>query len=101
MTPIVVARSSRDDGMVADDSASLDRMVPGDDILDDPTRGFRIRLGANAFLGGYVRYGGTSQNNFGSLKFDGDLNNTLRDAADVEVAGLQNFGFGLTLTIAF
>lgn len=63
--------------------------------------GLDYRLGANAFLGGYVRYGGTSQNNFGSLKFDGDLNNTLRDAADVEVAGLQNFGFGLTLTIAF
>lgn len=83
--------------------------VPYDMTVDAPsiavryqaTVGIDARLARGVFMGAYIRYSGTSQNNFGELKFNQSIANTFRNGSDVEVGSLQNFAFGITLTLAF
>ncbi len=83
--------------------------IPYDMTVDAPsiavryqaTVGIDARLARGVFMGAYIRYSGTSQNNFGELKFNQSIANTFRNGSDVEVGLLQNFAFGITLTLSF
>lgn len=83
--------------------------VPYDLTVDAPsiavryqaTIGIDARLARGVFMGAYIRYSGTSQNDFGEVKFNQRIANTFRNGSDVEVGSLQNIAFGVTLTLAF
>lgn len=53
------------------------------------------------FLGGYVRYAGTSALNAGRFGFAQSPNNLYREASDIEIGGLRNLSFGATFSISF
>lgn len=53
------------------------------------------------FLGGYVRYSGTSILDYGTIGFDRSPNNLYREGSDVEIPYLRNLAVGGSFTITF
>lgn len=102
-------RSNLHPGAIVQDDLGNDVVVPLTFQLDGEAIALRYQamvalsyeLFPGGFLGGYLRYAGTSAVDFGRLGFERSPNNLCREGADIEVGYLRNLSIGATFSISF
>ena len=102
-------RSDLYPGAIVQDDLGNDVVVPLTFQLDGEAIALRYQamvalsyeLFPGGFLGGYLRYAGTSAVDLGRLGFVRSPNNLYREGAEIEVGYLRNLSIGATFTISF